>query len=293
MTRSERIILVTGATGHQGGAAARHLLADGWRVRALVRDAGTPKTKALAAAGAVVAVGDMADRASLDAAAVGVHGIFSVQPAATPPYNNIDEVAMGVNVADAATAAGAKHLVYTSVGGVQGGTGIPSWDTKLRIEEYIRAIGVPATILRPVMFMENHASSSVGAYSELAMLRVIPDESIVQLIAVSDIGALAALSFADPDGWLGEVVEIAGDELPRRSIAAAIAQATGRAVDLSPLPAQKVDALLGGAKDVRMGPKFAGWNADIPALRKRHPGLMDFGTWLEREGRTLFTNPKH
>jgi uncharacterized protein YbjT (DUF2867 family) len=288
MTRTERIILVTGATGHQGGAAARQLLADGWQVRALVRDAGAPKAKALAAAGAELAVGDMTDRAALDAAAAGVHGVFSVQPAATPPYNNIDEVAMGVSVADAALAAGAKHLVYTSVGAVEGAAGIPSWDTKLRIEEHIRAIGIPATILRPVMFMENHASTMVGAYSELAMLRVIPDTSTVQLIAVSDIGALAALAFADPDSWLGEVLEIAGDELPRRSIADAIGRATGRPVDLSPLPEEKVSALLGGAKDVRMGSKFAGWNADIPALRKRHPGLMDFATWLDREGAALF-----
>jgi uncharacterized protein YbjT (DUF2867 family) len=128
----------------------------------------------------------------------------------------------------------------------------------------------------------------VGAYSELAMLRVIPDTSTVQLIAVSDIGALAALAFADPDSWLGEVLEIAGDELPRRSIADAIGRATGRPVDLSPLPEEKVSALLGGAKDVRMGSKFAGWNADIPALRKRHPGLMDFATWLDREGAALF-----
>jgi uncharacterized protein YbjT (DUF2867 family) len=291
MPSTERIIFVTGATGHQGGAAVRHLLADGWRVRALVRDAGAPKAKELAEAGAELAVGDMADRAALDAAVAGVHGVFSVQPAATPPYNNIDEVAMGVNVADAALAAGVQHLVYTSVGAVERSAGIPSWNTKLRIEEHIRAIGVPATILRPVMFMENHASSRVGAYSDLAMLRVIPEESLVQLIAVSDIGGLAALSFADPEGWLGEVLEIAGDELPRRGIADAIALATGRAVDLSPLSPEQVAALLGGAKDVRMEAKFAGWNADIPALRKRYPALMDFGTWLEREGKSLFTNP--
>jgi uncharacterized protein YbjT (DUF2867 family) len=288
MTRTERIILVTGATGHQGGAAVRQLLADGWHVRALVRDAGAPKAKALAEAGAELAVGDMADRAALDSAAAGVHGVFSVQPAATPPYDNIDEVAMGVNVADAALAAGVKHLVYTSVGAVEAAAGIPSWDTKLRIEEHIRAIGVPATILRPVMFMENHASTMVGAYSDLAMLRVIPEESTVQLIAVTDIGALAALAFADPDSWLGEAIEIAGDELPRRRIADAIAQATGRPVDLSPLPAEKVAALLGGAKNARMSPKFAGWNADIPELRKRYPALMDFATWLDREGAALF-----
>lgn len=258
-----------------------------------MRDAGAPKAKELAAAGAEVAVGDMADRAALDAAVAGVHGVFSVQPAATPSYDNFDEVAMGVNVADAALAAGVQHLVYTSVGAVEQSASIPSWSTKLRIEEHIRAIGVPATILRPVMFMENHASGRVGAYSELAMLRVIPDGSLVQLIAVSDIGGLAALSFADPDGWLGEVVEIAGDELPRRSIADAIARTTGRPVDLSPLSPEQTAALLGGARKVRMDANFAGWNADIPALRTRYPSLMSFRTWLEREGKTLFTNPEN
>ena len=106
-------ILVTGATGNQGGATARHLLAGGWHVRALVRDATTPAAAALAATGAELVRGDLDDRASIDAAVRGAHGLYSVQSA------NPNEIAQGKTIADAAQAAGVQHLVYSSVGGAE------------------------------------------------------------------------------------------------------------------------------------------------------------------------------
>src|SRR4051794_12036467 len=105
----DKIILVTGATGQQGGATARHLLAQGWRVRAFVRNPAA--AQALQQAGAELVQGDMNDAASLEAAMQGVYGVFSVQA------HTSDETRQGKNVADAAKAAGVQHLVYTSVGG--------------------------------------------------------------------------------------------------------------------------------------------------------------------------------
>src|SRR5215813_14023952 len=99
MNARGKTIVVTGGTGNQGGATARRLLADGWRVRALVRDDTAPAAAELAAAGAELVRGDLDDRASIDAAARGVYGIFSVQSA------NENEVTQGQNVADAARAA--------------------------------------------------------------------------------------------------------------------------------------------------------------------------------------------
>lgn len=64
-TTRDTPILVTGATGHQGGAVTRHLLADGWPVRALTRDPTSAKAQALAALGAEVVQGDMGNPASL------------------------------------------------------------------------------------------------------------------------------------------------------------------------------------------------------------------------------------
>ncbi|UGQ11396.1 NmrA/HSCARG family protein [Yinghuangia sp. ASG 101] len=288
-------VLVTGATGLQGGATARQLLAAGARVRALARDPHAPRARALAQAGAEVVRGDMDDRASLDAAMRGAHGVFSVQPTigypGTPPGFTIeDEIRLGVNVADAANDAGIRHLVYASVGGAERSPGIRRWESKWRIEEHIRSLGLPATILRPVRFMENHSHPTTGV-REGVLSDVVKPDVPVQLIAATDIGAFAALAFTDPDRYVGRALEIAGDELTFPQIVAAIGLATATAVTYRAIPRE---ALTGADPDARAGYDFAnhrgGWQADIPELRKLHPDLMDFDTWLRTEGRAQFTS---
>src|SRR5688572_13605533 len=125
----DKTIAVLGATGRQGGAVARHLLRDGWRVRAMTRTPHSAKAKALVGLGADVARGDMADRASMDAALGGAHGVYSVQ---NPMLGGHEaEVRQGKTVADAA-AAGVRHLVYGSAGPGRPGTSVPSWESKLQ-----------------------------------------------------------------------------------------------------------------------------------------------------------------
>jgi uncharacterized protein YbjT (DUF2867 family) len=279
----EKIVLVTGATGQQGGATARHLLAAGWRVRALVRDAEAPAAKALAAAGAELAVGDMLDRSSLDAAAKGAYGVFSVQPGVAAPHVDTGEVPMGRNVADAALAAGAEHLVYTSVGGVERRSGISHWTTKWEIEEHIRALGIPATMLRPVMFLENHLSATFGVRGEAALVRLIPARSQVQLIAADDIGAFAALAFTDPGTYTGAALELAGDQLTRADLVAAFEEAAGHPINTDPFPRETLEAM-GLSDDYDKVSSFGGWQADIPDLRRRYPALRTVRTWLDNGG---------
>ncbi|MGI8331440.1 NmrA/HSCARG family protein [Actinomadura scrupuli] len=292
MTTEDRVILVIGATGLQGGATAARLLADGWRVRALTRSPSGPAALALARAGAEVVGGDLDDRASLDAAVRGAYGVFSVQAAGgfTPGFGAGDEVRQGRAVADAAQAAGVRHLVYTSVGGADRGTGIPSWESKWEIERHIRAIGLPATVLRPVMFMENPASRRGGVRPDGTLAHIFAPDRPVQLIAVDDIGVFAALAFADPGGYLGTSIELAGDVLTFPEIAAAIGAAIGRVVTYRQLPAEALlgpgDARVTGTKKIFNGSAPV-WQADIAELRTRHPGLLDFGTWLSVTGKSL------
>lgn len=283
-----RTVLVTGATGNQGGAAARSLLRDGWHVRALVRDVSTPAARVLRSAGAELVPGDMTDRDGLTAAMRDAHGVFSVQPANGAPHFNEGEVRMGVNVAEAALAAGVRHLVYTSVGGADRGSGISHWNTKWEIEQHIATLDLPVTVLRPVMFMENHAHAHYGVTGELSVLRMSAPAARIQMIAVADIGEFAALALADPDRYLGQALELAGDELTREDAVTAIARATGRELHLPPIPREVAQRLGTDLDDLDRAKNFGGWQADIPALRALHPSLLTFPAWLEREGKTLF-----
>jgi uncharacterized protein YbjT (DUF2867 family) len=145
-------IVVTGATGRLGGAVARHLLRDGWRVRGLTRDPTSAKARALAALGAEVVHADMGDAASLRPAFAGASGVFSVQ---NPMIGGLEaEIHQGKTVADVARETGAKHVVYGSAGIGVAGTGIGSWESKLTVEAHMQALDLPLTILRPMALME-------------------------------------------------------------------------------------------------------------------------------------------
>ena len=152
---NNKIIAVTGATGQQGGAVARKLLADGWKVRALTRDLDKPAAQELKALGAEVVAGDLESRDQLDAAFKGAYGVFSVQNFWLPNVGFEGEIRQGKNVADVAKAAGVQHLVYSSVGAAHRGLGQKHFDSKWLIEQHIHTLGIPYTILRPVAFFEN------------------------------------------------------------------------------------------------------------------------------------------
>ncbi|GAA2630437.1 NmrA/HSCARG family protein [Dactylosporangium fulvum] len=288
MDKADKPVLVVGATGKQGGAAARHLLADGWQVRALVRDTHAAPASRLAAAGARLVRGDMEDTASLAAAMRDVYGVFSVQPTVGSPstgaaFTANDEVRWGVNVAEAAHAAHVGHFVFSSVGGADRRTGVipRNHDSKWRIEQHIQRLGLPATVLRPVSFMENFTGGYYlrnGTLSS-ALKAAVPQ----QIIAVHDVGAFAALAFAEPDRYLGQALEIAGDELTPVRIAAAISQAIGRPLPYMQIPIEQIRERNGHAAIAHEWFNEQGYRADIPALRALYPGLMDFDTWLARE----------
>ncbi|MFC0528365.1 NmrA/HSCARG family protein [Phytohabitans kaempferiae] len=277
--RADKPIVVIGATGQQGGATAARLLADGWPVRVLVRDPAAAAVRDLAAAGAEPLRGDFDDLDSLKAAMAGAHGVFAVTP------NDLDserEIRHGRHLADAAAGANVAHLVFSSVGGADRDTGISFWESKWAIERHIADLGLPATVLRPVRFMENHAIPMLGGISADGVLRHLfaPDVP-VQLIAVTDIGAFAALAFADPDTYLGQAIELAGDELTPDATVRLISQRLGRQITYQQVATKEMNV---DEDTARVYTSNGLWRADIPALRRRHPDLLNFPAWLDRGG---------
>lgn len=205
------VVVVTGATGRQGGAVARHLLFDDWRVRVVTRRPDGPAARALAALGADVVRADMMIGSELRHAFRDAYGVYSVQN--FMPGGTDAEIMQGKNVADAAKATGVQHIVYGSAGTGATDTGIPSWDSKLTIAAYIRALGLPLTVLRPMAFMELMTDRDffppVSTWSLMPKL-MGPDRPL-GWICVDDLGAIAARAFAEPARFVGAELSLASD----------------------------------------------------------------------------------
>jgi len=279
---AQRSILVCGATGSQGGAVARSLLQRGFRVGALTRDPQKPEARALAEQGAEVVQGDMEDRSSVDRALESAYGIFSMQNFWETGYDR--EVRQGKTVADAAKAAGVEHFVYSSVGSAHRRTGIAHFDSKREVEEHVRGLGLPHTVLRPVFFMQNWEMMREPILGGTLPQPLDPDKPFQQ-VAVEDVGAFAAMAFGHPDAWIGREVEIAGDERTMPEIAEAFGRVAGREVGYYQVSWEQFEE--------QMGEEYAvmyrwfnevGYEADVEALRREHPGLIDFEGYLRGHG---------
>ncbi|MCW2919837.1 MAG: fldH [Actinomycetia bacterium] len=280
-------VLVIGATGQQGGATAQHLLERGQTVHALVRDPDSPAAKALQGAGADLVLGDLDDPTSLRTAMEGVHGVFLVLTmmvgSKISPEGVVAEERRGKAVADLAQESGIEHLVYSSLNGAGAHSGIPYYESKARIEEHIQALGLPATVLRPVSFMDNFATYNrpVLDDGELVVNLAVRPELPMQLISVRDIGAFAAIAFDRPGRFLGRTVEIAGDVLTPPEIAETFGRVCGLPARFRRTPIERIRAF-----DEQLAQMFTFFNehpselSDLSALRTDHPGLMQLETWL-------------
>ena len=282
MGNEGRVILVSGATGQQGGVVARNLLERGFTVRALTREPEKSESRELADLGADVVGGDLEDRTSIERVLDGVYGVFSVQTFMDTGVEG--EVRQGVALADAARAAGVEHLVYSSVGSAHRETGIPHFESKWEVEEHVRASGVPYTVVRPVFFMQNWEFMREPILGGTLPQPLDPDRPF-QMIDAEDIGVFVAMAFEDPGTWIGREVDIAGDELTMPEIAGTFSRVIGRNVDYFQVPWEGFEE--------QMGEEYAimyrwfndyGYEANIAALRDEHPALISLEQYLRGHG---------
>ena len=283
-THQNRTVLVTGATGRQGGAVVRSLSGRGWKVRALVHDPAKDRVQQLAKNNIELIQGDLFIPASLEEALNGVYGVFSVQTSFAE-HGVGGEIVQGKLLAEAAHRAQVQHFVYSSVGGAERESGIPHFESKWQIEKYIRALGLPATIIRPVFFMDNFANY-FGAPIKQQNKLILPlhPQTRLQLIATEDIGNFVAIAFEQPTSFIGKAFEIAGDELSLIELAEAFSRVMKRTIEFVELPMEQM---------IQSDPETAlmmewfntqGYQAVIPALRALYPSLLNLETWLHETG---------
>ncbi|OKI06256.1 NmrA family protein [Streptomyces sp. CB02923] len=290
MTSINKIVVVLGATGQQGGAVAAALRSDGWAVRAVVRDPSGRRARSLSATGIETFRGDLGDPESLRAAFSGAHGVFSVQPnsgQAGAGVTNEDEVRFGTAVADIAERCGVAHLVYSSAITAGSTTGVDHLDTKSRIEAHVRSLDIASTIIRPATFMELLLTPEMGLDRGHLSFLMRPDRAM-QFIAVRDIGRIVAAVFGSPGRYVGRTMEIAGDALTGKALAEHLTQAAGQPISYSRLPTTQSaqGEVLGKLAALVDDGRLTG-NANLDALRAEFPFLLRFDRWLAGPGAGL------
>ena len=278
--KSDGTILITGATGHQGGAVARALQGSGFRLRGLTRKPESERAMALARQGVEVVKGDLDDDATLRRALAGVWGVFGVQNSWEAGVEG--EEAQGKRLATLAREAGVEHYVYTSVGSAHKRTGIPHFDNKWRIEETVRGLGFPShVILRPVFFMENLLAPS-SLHGDKLSSALKPDTKL-QMIAVDDIGWFGARAFTDHAVLDRREIDLAGDARTMAEAAAILAKALNRPIAFVQTPIEQVRQY---SEDLALMLEWferVGFSADIAGLeREFRRTLTKLPDWARR-----------
>lgn len=263
-----KLVLVTGATGQQGGAIARELLAKGYQVRAMTRNPDSDKAKALKAAGAEIVKGDLDDAASVKAALKGCWGAYAVQN--TWEAGVEGEERQGKAFAKAAKEAGIQHLVYSSVGSAHRNTGVPHFDNKFRVEQTIRELGFPSfVIIRPVFFMENMKTFFPPDENGNINMAMSPSTKL-QMVAVKDIGKYGLLAFEKASELNGQAIDFAGDSLTIPEAAAIIAEKTGKTVKHVQADIEAVRAYSDDMAKMFEWFDSTGYNCDIASQQSKY-----------------------
>jgi uncharacterized protein YbjT (DUF2867 family) len=284
MVSNQQKFFVVGATGQQGGAVTKSLIRKGHHVRALVRKAKQHSEKAdvLKNMGVEIVLGDMTDQASLEQAMSGVDGMFAMT---TFFEEGLDvEVQQGMIIAEAAKKSHLPHLVYSSVGSAHRNTGIPHFESKWKVEQHIQQLGIPATILRPAFFMDNFTTLMREGILQGNLTVPMHTQIKLQMVAVLDIGEFGAAALIRPTEFIGQGIELAGDELTMEEVVEHFSRILKRPVQFTPLPDDQAEAAMG----FDMAAMFrwfngVGYCADIQDLRTRFGiPLTSFAEYLER-----------
>ena len=281
ISKEGKVIAVVGATGRQGGQVVRHLVKDGWQVRALTHKQEKKKAAALESLGVEVMPVELNDKSSLEPAFRQAYGVFNMQ---APVPGRIDiEIQQGRNVAEAARAAGIRHVVYGSAGIGDTRTGIEQWDAKIEVAKAMKELGLPLTVLRPVAFTELMTDPSYYPQSSTWYIwpKLTGEDYKIAWISVQDVGAIAAKAFADPDTYAGQDLSLAADVKSLAECREIYREVRGKYPPRFPMPMFLFERFVG--KDI---PNMWRWlrknplEFDTQQTKQIHPQAMDVRTWL-------------
>ena len=229
------MILITGATGKTGGEVARKLAAANIPFKALVRDA--EKAADIAALGAELVVGDVADREFLSMALSGVDKAFLVLP------NNEEQLTLENQFTDACAEAGVKHIVYlSSLESVPENTN-PITQNHVNAENHIRESGMQWTMIRPTFFMQNF-DTSAARIKEISKIIMPCGQGAVSTTDLRDVADVIVKVLTEP-GHEGKSYDLTGSELLNfHEIAGKFSEVLGKEVEYIDQPLDEFAQIL-------------------------------------------------
>ena len=285
-------VLVTGATGNQGGAVASALLARGHQVRGLTRNTGSPSSKKLAALGAEPVQANLDDVESLSRALQSVDTFYLM---GSPFEIGVEgETQQGIALVNAARTANVGHLVYGSVANADLNTEIPHFDSKHKVEQHIKSLDIPYTISAPAYFMDNViAPWSIDSLKQGKIVQAMPPDRLLQQVSVKNIGEFVASLVNRREAVFGQRYDFAGDELTGKECGKILSEKTGRTISFEGFPASVLKE-----QDADMGEMFEwfdriGYNVDIAALHRefRDVNWQKYSEWVELQDWSFLKGP--
>jgi uncharacterized protein YbjT (DUF2867 family) len=280
--QNSKTIFVTGATGNQGGAVARSLLNNGFRVKALTRNPSSRAAQNLKKLDAEIVQGDLNNTDTFRNHIKNVDGIFTV----LTYENGIDkEIKQGIALANLAKEYDIKHFLYSSVIGADSNTGIPNWESKFKIENYIKQMNLPYTIIRPSSLFENFLIPQVKSRILKGKLASPVNKDVVQqFISSKDIGEISAAIFMDPGKYSGKTLTLAAEEMDMKKVADIFSEVLGKEIKYQKLP-MVITRLVMGKNLYKMFKWVNENNAvflkDLERFRKEYPNLTGLKQWIQ------------
>jgi uncharacterized protein YbjT (DUF2867 family) len=276
MVANQRKILVTGATGQQGGSLARLLLQKKHKVYALTRNTQSSAAQDLRNKGANIVKGDLDDSDSLEHAVRDVESIFLM---GTPFEDGTEgETRRGKLMADIAKENKVEHLVYSSVANADKNTGIPHFESKYKIEQHIKNLGIPFTIIGPTFFMEN----LLGPGLEQGQLALpLSPSTILQQSALENIAEFSALVLESRKPFWGKRIDIASDEVTGEQAAEILSNVLGYKIKYVAVPLEQVYRANEDMARMYDWYEKVGTRIDITGLHQEYPEVnwLTFKDW--------------
>jgi len=268
-----KLIVVIGARGRQGQSVINSLIIRNYNIRALVRNP-VKINSVVSETNVEIFKGDLRNKDSLRGLYDNAYGLFFALP---PSKASVD---FGKSLLDLAKESNLEHIIYSSVGGADRYSKVDHFCYKKEIEENLRKLGKPYTILRPAGYMDEFVNSKSAKFIISLLKLYLPESKKFQLISVKDIGIFATIAFDNPDKYIGAELEIAGDELTLNEMLEKIERI--KKIKISPI---KIPGFVKLILPKIMKQMFVfyskdGWKSDLKSLRNKHPELLTFDDWL-------------